>query len=79
MSTLRQERSVVEIGSRPKRDMLLTPAGGRPSLAGSPLRPDLEKLYASPKWENRANDFLKDASNRHCHLRRHAFGTFAAR
>ena len=37
-SGLRQKRSVVEIGSRPKRDTLPTPPGDHPSLAGSPSR-----------------------------------------
>src|SRR5467141_2931917 len=41
--------------------MLPTPAGGRPG--GFALATGSKKLYASPKWVNRANDFLKDASN----------------
>src|SRR6478735_6359360 len=40
MTALRQKRSVVEIGSRRKRDMLPMPPGDQPPLAGSPSRPD---------------------------------------
>ena len=75
-SGLRQKRSVVEIGSRPKRDTLPTPPGDHPSLAGSPSR--LENTHVAKMGKGvREFDWLPtptwDDLNFHIPISKNAF------